>query len=251
METTKKINTIIIDDEPNAIDLLENVVSGVAEIKNLQSFLNADAALDYLAGNMDVDMIFLDIEMPVKDGFDFLEELIKFPFLPCIVFTTGFAVYAVRAVKSAAFDYLLKPVSADDIRETIQRYKINFTQENLKKRYQNLIERVNPANKLKFNTICGVILIHPEDIVYIQSDGNYSFVYQVGGEQELVTMQLGVIENTLPVDQFFRIGRQAIINLKFLSKVNTKSKLCYLKFEQQEIELCASRKQMKKLMVAI
>ena len=247
METTKKINTIIIDDEPNAIDLLENVLTNVAEINNLQSFGNADAALDYLAGNMDVDMIFLDIEMPGKDGFDFLEELIKFPFLPCVVFTTGFAEYAIRAVKSVAFDYLLKPISADDIRKTIRQYKISFTQENLKIRYRKLIERVNPANKLKFKNICGILLIHPDDIVYIQSDGNYSYIHQVGCEQELVTMQIGVIENILPEDQFFRIGRQSIINLRFLSKVDTKNKLCCLRYDQQEIKLSGSGKQIRKL----
>jgi two-component system LytT family response regulator len=247
MVASKIINSIIIDDEPHASGLLENILTSIAEINNLQSFQNADAALDYLAGNMDVDMIFLDIEMPGKNGFDFLGELIKFPFLPCIVFTTGFSEYAIRAVKSVACDYLLKPISADDIHKIIRRYKISFKQETLKIRYQKLIEKVNPANKLKFKNTCGVFLIHPEDIIYIQSNGNYSYIHQVGGEQELVTMQLGAIENILPADQFFRISRQAVINLRFLSKVNTKRKLCSLKFEQREIKLCASRTQAKKL----
>ncbi len=248
MITSKITKTIIVDDEPGAIETLENSLSVVTEINNLQSFQNANSALDYLAGNMDVDMIFLDIEMPVKNGFDFLGELIKFPFSPCVVFTTGFSEYAIAAIKSAAFDYLLKPITSDDIRETIRRYKISFAQENLKIRYQKLIEKVSPANKLKFMNISGVVLIHPEDIVYIQSKGNYSIVHQVECEQELVTMQLGIIENILPENKFFRISRQFIINLRFLFKVNTKNKLCYLRFDQQEIKLSGSGKQIKKLM---
>lgn len=247
MLSLKKINTIIIDDEPGAIDLLEMVLTNVAEINNLQSFLSADAALDYLAGNMDMDMIFLDIEMPGKNGFDFLEELIKFPISPYIVFTTGFDKYALRAIKAEAFDYFLKPVSTDDIRRIVRRYKISTATNDKKPGYQNLLNRVDPVKMLKFNNLDGAFLVHPEDIVYIKSSGNYSHIHQIGGDQELVTMQLGKIEKTLPVNQYFRISRQIIINLRFLKRVNTQSNLCIIKYDHQEITFDGSGKKLKKL----
>jgi len=251
MTLHKKINTIIVDDEPSALELLESVLSNIPEINNLNSFYNADDALDFLANGLEVEMIFLDIEMPVKNGFDFLRELIEFPISPSIVFTTGFAGYSIQAIKAAAFDYLLKPIGVDDIRETIRRYKICTVRENMKASYQNIIDRVDPGKILKFKNLSGVVLVHFDNIVYIQSNGNYSYIYQAACKQELVTMQLGLIEKNLPKNQFFRISRQLIINVKFLTKVNKKSSYCVLSCEGKELRLKGSGKPLKALIETI
>jgi two-component system LytT family response regulator len=251
MIPAKRINTIIVEDELHAIELLEDVLANIPEINNLKSFGNANDALDFLTNGVNVDMIFLDIEMPGKNGFDFLKDLIKMPHSPCIVFTTGFAEYSIQAIKASVFDYLLKPIGIDDIRETIRRYKICAARENMKGHYQDLVNRVEPDKILKFRSLNGITLVHTEDVAYIRSNGNYSIVHQIDCKKEVITMQLGVIEKMLPGDQYFRISRQLLINLRYLTKVDTKNKLCYLKYDHTEIKLSGSGKKLKALVDSI
>jgi DNA-binding LytR/AlgR family response regulator len=88
-------------------------------------------------------------------------------------------------------------------------------------------------------------------VAYIRSNGNYSIVHQIDCKKEVITMQLGVIEKMLPGDQYFRISRQLLINLRYLTKVDTKNKLCYLKYDHTEIKLSGSGKKLKALVDSI
>jgi len=176
---------------------------------------------------------------------------VNIPVSPCLVFTTGFPEYAIQAIKASAFEYLLKPVSIEDIRQTLKKYRMVCKKENLKARYQNLLDRVDPDKIIKFRTLKGIILIHTEDVAYVKSNGNYSLVYQKDDKKELITMQVGAIEKILPTGQYFRISRQLLINLRYLTKVDVKNKLCYLKYDHKEFKLKGSGKKLKTLVNSI
>jgi two-component system, LytTR family, response regulator len=113
-----KITSIIIDDEPTAIKNLEYLLDDMDSIKLQKSFTSPTKALDWLLENQ-AHLIFLDVEMPQMTGFEFLEQLQKYPDKPCIIFTTGYEKYSINAIKATAFDYLLKPVSRVEHRETL------------------------------------------------------------------------------------------------------------------------------------
>lgn len=239
----KKITAIIVDDEQGARDLLENLLSDFREIEIISKEQNVDNAVKTIIDNTP-DIIFLDIEMPRKNGFDLVYEINKHNINTTIIFVTAYNKYAIEAIKCAAFDYLLKPVDPDEIQQTLNRYKLEKQNYNLSDKIEKLRCFLQPE-KLKFSTRAGFILINPEDIVYCEAEGNYTNMYLTNGRKEFLTKQLGQIESGLPDNPFFRISRSVIINMNFLSSVNRKSKTVILLNSIQEIELSISKKRLK------
>jgi len=104
------IKTIIIDDEADARDLLSNLLNDFSDIQIEAMFENPDEATKYF-DDIKPDVVFLDIEMPIKNGFEFLENIKSNQrIFPKIIFTTAYDQYAIQAIKASAFDYLLKPI---------------------------------------------------------------------------------------------------------------------------------------------
>lgn len=242
---SKNITAIIVDDEKEARNLLENLLSDFQEIEIISKESNVDSAIATIIEHKP-DIIFLDIEMHGKDGFDLVYEINNYNIKTTIIFVTAYNKYAIKAFKYAAFDYLLKPVDPDIIQQTLNRYKLEKHNYNLADKIEKLKCFLQPE-KLKFNTKTGFILINPEDIVYCEAEGNYTNMYLTNGKNEFLTRQLGQIESALPDDPFFRINRSVIINMNYLSSVNRKSKTVILLNNIQEIELSISAKRLKVL----
>ena len=111
------IKAVIVDDEPKAIQSLSwELTSFSDEIEIIKTFSNPEEAIDYLDNNV-LDCLFLDIQMPTMDGFQFLEKLTNRDF--AVVITTAYNEYAIKALKHEAIDYLLKPIDSDDLNDTI------------------------------------------------------------------------------------------------------------------------------------
>lgn len=213
----QKITSIIIDDEPAAIENLEYLLADMDSIKVLKTFTSPAKALDWLLENQ-AHLIFLDVEMPQMTGFEFLEQLQQYPDKPCIIFTTGYEKYAIDAIKATAFDYLLKPVSRGELTTSILKLKAYFIKEG---RY---------AEVLKFKTRRGFVVINVKEIFYVEADGNYSNIHKLNGNHELVTTQIGKLTEILPNRDFKRISRKSIINCKYVTKVDTVSSTCRIEF---------------------
>ena len=128
MHSNDKIRCLIIDDEPPAIEILRQHISGVQALEFTGSCHNAVEAISFLKENP-VDLLFLDIHMPKLDGFDVLELLGKSA--PAIVFVTAHDDYAIRAFDQNALDYLLKPVSAERLSKTVERITAKSSQPEL------------------------------------------------------------------------------------------------------------------------
>lgn len=118
----KTINALIVDDEEDARDILERVLMRLNNINIVGKAAYADEGFE-MALKRNPDIIFLDIQMPGKDGFGLVEQLKKFNLKTTIIFVTAHVEYAINALKVAAFDYLLKPVEFSDLKNTIQRYR--------------------------------------------------------------------------------------------------------------------------------
>lgn len=208
------LEAVIVDDEIKALKSLSWELTNFSEeITVSASFTNPFEALEYLEKNTP-DCLFLDIEMPTMDGFQFIQKLTNknFP----VVITTAYNQYAIKALKNEAIDYLLKPIDTDDLKETIVKIKKfnskNFTAERLEQILINF--NSNLINKkITLNTDGKLLFLESDEILYAESDGNYSTIFLIDGQKIVLTKKLKEVNALLPQDSFFRIHNSYIINL--------------------------------------
>lgn len=220
----KTLKAVVIDDESDSVQLLEKLTDDSKLARVIGSTTDPKNALNLIL-ELKPDIIFLDIKMPEKSGFDILDELIGIKSInPFIVFTTAFDEFAVRAFEYAAFDYLLKPVDPQRLTATLLRCLDNIkTGTN-----QPTDVMLKTYRKLQFRNTSGIAFIDPAEIVWVKAGGNYSVFHLDNNKTETVTMLLGKVEEQLPSDTFYRTGRSDIINLDYLKKINTKQLQCVL-----------------------
>ncbi len=209
-----KLEAVLVDDEERALQSLSWELTNFSEeIEVVASFTDPFEALRYLEINTP-DCLFLDIEMPTMDGFQFIQKLNNKDFP--VVITTAYNQYAIKALKNEAIDYLLKPIDSDDLKDTINRIrKFNtrvYTAEKLEKMLLNFNAR-SVHKKVTFNTDGKLLFLESNDILYAESDGNYSTVYLSDGQKIVLTKKLKEVNAILPKDSFFRIHNSYIINL--------------------------------------
>jgi two-component system, LytTR family, response regulator len=222
-----RISVIIVDDEEHCIKSLEQYLCNDPRLNIVATITDPVSAVEQILTKKP-DLLFLDIQMPGMNGFDILEILNKTIVKPFVIFITAFDNYAIQAIRAAAFDYLLKPVNKVELLVSIERAINKICLKEFEKSYSSLLEHTN-EKKLRFNTTGGFIMVDPKDIVFIQADWNYSEIHLNKDKFELVVVNLGTIENILPPDDFARINRSVIINLKYLDKVQRGKRLCVLK----------------------
>jgi two-component system LytT family response regulator len=208
------IKAVIIDDEPKAIQGLAWELSNFEnELEVVATFTEPEKAIPYLETSH-IDCLFLDIEMPTMDGFQFLGKLEKKDF--AVVITTAYNEYAITALKNEAIDYLLKPIDTDDLAETIQKIKKHNSKNFTAEKFEDILLKFNNKlhhKKITINTDGKLVFLEPKDIFYVASDGNYSTLYLSENKKIVVTKKLKEIDALLPKDNFFRIHNSFIINL--------------------------------------
>ena len=236
---------VIIDDEEESIDLLKDLLSEYPEIHILESY---SAPEDGKKGVLRYkpDVLFLDIQMPGKSGFDVLKEIQDFNLNPIVIFITGYDKFALQAIKFAAFDYLLKPVDPSELKITIQKLKIQGKGD-LTIQVSKLLDHLNSNVKLKFNTRTGFIIIDTSDIIYCQADRNYSEVYLTDGRKEVITCNLKKLYKELPQKVFFRATRSLAFNLNYLTKVERTKRKVTLKYQDEYFEFSVPYEQIQML----
>lgn len=208
------LKAVIVDDEIKALQSLTWELTNFSdEISIVSSFTNPHEALLYLEKNTP-DCLFLDIEMPTMDGFQFIQKLTNKDF-PVII-TTAYNQYALKAIKNEALDYLLKPIDSDDLEETIIKIKKfntkHITTEKLEMALLNLNSR--PLHKrITLNTDGKLLFLESDEILYAESDGNYSTIFLSDGQKIVLTKKLKEVNSLLPPESFFRIHNSYIINL--------------------------------------
>ncbi|HAI37743.1 MAG TPA: DNA-binding response regulator [Maribacter sp.] len=208
------LQAVICDDEIKALQSLTWELTNFSdEINVIASFTNPNEALTYLEKHTP-DCLFLDIEMPTMDGFQFIRKLTNknFP----VVITTAYNQYALKAIKSQALDYLLKPIDTDDLEETIAKIKKfnnnNFSVEKLEMVLLNYNSRAI-HKRITLNTDGKLLFLESDEILYAESDGNYSTIFLTDGQKIVLTKKLKEVNELLPSDSFFRIHNSYIINL--------------------------------------
>lgn len=219
---------MIIDDDSDAIDSLLELLK---EYKTVQiaGTLNNPILATSSVQKLKPDLIFHDIQMPGKDGFEVLRDLLKEGIQTEVIFVTAYDRFAIDAIRFSALDYLLKPVSPFDLQNALFRFLDKAKRPEPSASLHALLEKtILHANKLKFNTHSGFFMLSPEDIVYIQADWNYSEIFLGEKKSELITINIGKLEEMLPKHLFCRISRSIIINVSWLVRVNRRKRLAIL-----------------------
>lgn len=233
----QKINAVIVEDSRLARQELKELVKNHPEIEIIGEAENVDDAYK-LISKTNPALLFLDINMPEKDGFQLLELLDE---IPIVIFTTAYDDYAIKSFEYNAFDYLLKPINKERFAKTITKLLPTLDEKNSTNKSKKLT--IDSQIFIKEGEHCWMVFL--KDIVLFEIVGNYTRVY-FKDKKPLIYKSLNQIETKLPEYDFFRVNRQQIINLKAIKNVtpwfNGKLKMTLI----NAIDVEVSRRQSQK-----
>lgn len=240
----QKLNALIVDDEENARILLGKLLEETYLFDDIRSVDSVDKAF----GELDLfnpDIIFLDIKMPGKDGFSFVQELSRDGRKYKIVFVTAYDQYAIKAIKNEAFDYLLKPMNRKELKQCITRF-IGEKEDIRDPETSHRNDKIGKITRIRVNTRTGTLFINPAHILYCKAEGNYTTVV-TGKKQFLCSMNLGKIEELLPKNGFGRVGRSHIINFEYITMLDRKECTIVLTRDDETVTVKIPRQHLKDL----
>ena len=211
---SKKIKTILVDDERLARQELKYLLQDYQDIQIIDEAENVDDAIEKIH-RLQPDLIFLDIEMPEKNGFDLLDEL---EFIPKIVFVTAYNQYAIQAFESEAMDYLLKPMKAERLSRTIEKIRAEIQQTRISEAVSE--GRLPPDKRIFLKDGDKCYFVRLTEIYMIESVGNYCR-FHFGNNRPMIHRSLNKIQERLDPNMFFRANRQQIINTEYIAEIDS------------------------------
>lgn len=215
------IKIIIVDDDPIARGILEKLIKNYFSEKYIIAAIceNVDAAIIAIE-QFDPKIVFLDIQMPDKNGFQLLKEVKKINF--DIIFTTSHTDYALNAIKISALDYLIKPINLIDLNDATKKFENKYDQldrqKKLLKIFENLDSGSSDFNRISLPTENGFEIIKSTAILYCEASSNYCKVICLDGRIVTLSKTLKHIEQILPVQIFQRIHKSYLVNLNYVSR---------------------------------
>jgi two-component system, LytTR family, response regulator len=209
------IKALIIDDEAAAANVLqlmiERHIPEITQVRLATKLSEAHALLQQFKPQI----VFLDIMMPEKNGFEFLNEVKDINFE--IIFTTAYDEFAIRAIRFSALDYLLKPLNAEELRGAVTRY-LDVSQHKretdalLKNLLQNLAKKEEEEFKLAVPTTAGAVFFSPANIVRLEGEGNYTRFFLQDGRKHVSSKTMKEYEEILLQHNFLRIHKSHLVN---------------------------------------
>jgi two-component system LytT family response regulator len=213
----KTWKTLIIDDEQLARLRLLRLLKLYDHIDIIGEAVNGQDGLEKIEKLLP-DLIFLDIEMPIFNGFEMLAQL---KHQPKVVFTTAYDQYAIKAFEEDSIDYLLKPVESERLEKTIKRLEHPQHQQLSQLSLDILLKQLHVKKDIKTLTVKigdKILLIKLESIVFIEAEDKYVFLHTADGKKHLTDFTIGSLEDKLP-EQFVRIHRGNIINHDHIKEI--------------------------------
>ena len=216
MTSSFTMRTILVDDEPRGINSMQKLLQiNCPEVNVIGSCTNADEAIGMIK-NMKPDLIFLDIAMPVKNGFDLLKELKEFHFE--VIFVTAHNQFMIEAFHFSAIDYLLKPVEDNLLVDAVNRARKRIEEKvggkNIETFLHNVQLKHSPQKmKLCIPSLKGFQVIELDDILYAESSGNYTNLYFANQQMVCTSKPMHEYEKLLEDAGFVRIHKSCLVNL--------------------------------------
>ena len=233
--------TIIIDDEPLARQRLKRLLQLFECIDVIAEAANGKEGLE-LINALHPDLIFLDIEMPLLNGFEMLSQLSE---QPLVVFTTAYDQYAIKAFEENSIDYLLKPIEKERLEKTIHKLQTAELKHQANSQFVQLLQQLNLKKEIRTLTVKTgdkILLIKLQDIFHIEAEEKYVFLRTADGNNHLTDFTITSLEERLP-DNFVRIHRRSIINANRIKEIHRSFNgvFVFLMDDLETSRVCSSR----------
>lgn len=214
------LKAILIDDEQSSLNSLkQKILQHCPEIKIISVCDNPQEGISTIE-TLKPDLVFLDIEMPLINGFTLLQQLTYKKFE--LIFVTAYDHYAVKAIRYSALDYLVKPVEIDDLKIAVSRAvgKRNSAEPNnqLELLLENMIIEKFKFKRIAIPTTQGLQFLKIEEIIYLEASVNYTKFYIINNVKYTVSKTLKEFEDMLPDDVFLRIHNSYLVNKNYVEK---------------------------------
>lgn len=230
------MNAIIIDDEASCIEsLLAKIELFIPQVKVVKTYILPQEALKEVH-KIDVDVVFLDIEMPNMNGITFAKKANLSS--TEIIYTTAYQKYAIDAFRVSAFDFLLKPIDRHELVKSIERLS-----EKLKEKSAKNISRLHARyNKITVNTSKGMLFVPMQQILWLESDNNYTTLHLSESQPIITSRSIGDFEEMLLEYDFCRIHHSFLINLQHLIEYRRGEGGSVILSDGKELEVSRRRK---------
>ncbi|MBZ0200212.1 MAG: LytTR family DNA-binding domain-containing protein [Ignavibacteriaceae bacterium] len=202
-----ELTAIIVDDELHGRENLKKIIEAYCPELRVIGLADSVLSAKEVVNVHKPDVVFLDINMPVLDGFDFLEEFDEYNFM--VVFVSAHEEFGIKALKAGAKDYLLKPVNIKELKQTVKKLVAIHNK-------TASIELPIKSEKLVLPAAHGFDVLVIDDIIRLEADGCYTKVITKEGKHKFVSRTLKDFEDTLPKENFFRVHKSSLINLKYI-----------------------------------
>lgn len=217
----KSITAILIDDEPDAREVLKTLLQkNCPDVELLASAANLDQGL-YAIEHYRPQLVFLDITMPDGTGFQLLER--AKPVFFDVIFITAHNEYAIEAIRRSALDYLLKPVRVEELINAVGRFKEKHNSPGAENERINLFlemagRQISTIGKIAVPVRNGFMMLDIDDIIRCEAERNYTKFYLKSKEKLVASQTLKEYEALLTMHQFLRVHKSHLINLKYVKQ---------------------------------
>ena len=231
----RKITAVIIDDNEDAISLLEIYLQAFKEIQVIESTTNPQKGVKIIKKVLP-DIVFLDIDMPEMNGLEVGQIILESEIKTEVVFTTAHSQYAFNALSIRPLDYLVKPFGPADLISVINRYNNKQKNEEFERRMDFFMRTNRVIPKIKLSTKNGIVFINPDEVMLIRSEMNYCRLYLKDGKEEMILQNIVKVVEALDSPNILKANRSAYLNLQYLKRIEKKKRLCYIKHKDVALE---------------
>ena len=215
------INAIIIDDEKNALEVLQMQMQQFCSEVNIMATANSGLKGIEAIKKHQPDLVFLDIEMPHKNGFDVLNETRGMNYN--VIFTTAYDQFAIKAFKFSAIDYLLKPIDILELQQAVEKARSRKGSINLEEKINILFSQLEHTGMKSTNKIAlpvgdALQFMEPDEIIRCESESNYTHIFLTNGKKITLAKTLKEVEENIEGNPFFRIHQSHLVNMNHINK---------------------------------
>ncbi|MEO1628635.1 MAG: LytTR family DNA-binding domain-containing protein, partial [Bacteroidota bacterium] len=237
------MRAIIIEDEKPSMEFLQELIEKYcSDVVIVDTATNIKDAVKAIHRHQP-DLVFLDVELPEQDGFALFDYFDKIEF--GVVFTTAYNEYAIKAIRSAAIDYLVKPIDLDELQRALQRAR-EILQKDTRNRVNIMLSHLYPqqsAPKLALPQPNGYYFIELLDLLYCKADGRYTSFHLINGQRKLASKPMKEYEDILLDFGFAKIHRSHIINFRQIAQFKKGKYATVILSDGTELAVAASRRE--------